>query len=88
MSWDWTEIGDIFERTLERHGVSPESSRFLARAIAAELRHAVGGGAQYIPKRVASVEEAKDLFDGRNYRELAQLFGVSERTIRRWVDGR
>ena len=86
MTWYWPDIEDIFEQVLTRHGIPNDDAHTVSRAIAADLAREVGGDQHYIPKRTVDQDEVRRLFNGQNHRELAKLYGVTPRTIRRWVD--
>lgn len=74
----------------------PEEYRDIAEAIGldafARLSYLCGGQSLYIPKRESLEREGRDReirarFDGGNYRALAIQFRLSERQIRKIING-
>ena len=58
-----------------------------------ELAHLCGGQSLYIPKEESLAREGRDRdirqrFDGGNYRALAVQFRLSERQVRKIINGR
>lgn len=82
----------------KEHGMSdiPEEYRDIAEAIGMEaftqLTLLCGGQSLYIPKRESLERNARDRdirarFDGGNYRALAVQYRLSERQIRKIING-
>ena len=69
----------------------PEEYRDIAEAIGLEaftqLTLLCGGQSLYIPKRESLERNARARFNGCNYRALAVQFRLSERQIRKIING-
>jgi Mor family transcriptional regulator len=68
-------------------GMDEVKARKIGEAVATEFANREGGVMMYIPKGLAEKRFVRDLeikakFNGANYVELAQAYGVSEMRIR------
>jgi Mor family transcriptional regulator len=79
-------VGLLGKRLQNSYGWDRERSMQVAEIMADEVFRHWGGQAQYIPKRLPNIEArvAAD-FNGRNITELSRRYGISARTIRRYL---
>lgn len=68
-------------------GVNGRAARDLAQAVVERIAMRVGGQELYVPKRdkVRMRRQAVTEFNGVNGRHLCKKYGISERTLRRWL---
>lgn len=79
-------IGSRFERC---YGWDQERAKQVAEVAADQLRKDFGGAKHYIPSGSALfMGRIKREFNGRNITELSKKYGVSCRTVRRYVNGK
>lgn len=76
------------ERGAVMVGVNARGARDLAKAVAERIMIAAGGRQLYVPRRDAVSDRQACVmeFNGRNHAELCRRYGISRRTLRRWVD--
>lgn len=87
-------IKDLAKRVVEHPAFSKAVADVVATVLEEQLRTKFGGAELYVPKRAGSQSRAerdrliRAQFNGGNYREIAQKFGLTVRQIRRIVDAK
>lgn len=77
---------------LAERGHKPSASD-IALACAERVRKVLGGGDLYLPngrywEASLRANKIRASFNGRNYRELAREFGITEMRVRQIIDGK
>lgn len=82
----------LVEETLRRGGVAQPQAHSLSEAVVLALGNYCGGRGFYLPRGRSIANEHRDAairreFTGRNYRDLANKYNLTDRSIRRIVHG-
>lgn len=76
----------IAEQFIRSHGWDEERAKQTAEIAAAAIRREYGGSRHYLPAKNGTFKaKVREEFNGRNIAEMSKRFGISCRTIRRYL---